>query len=237
MNPRPRVLLLEDDPPIQTLVELALDELPIELICRESIADALETLRSGPVQVLITDLTLPDGSGLELLEKLQREPALRGSARLMVFSAGLHPEVQARLTALGVWRTLIKPSPMEELAEAVSAALEIDAATPGGGTAEADVIASQFGGNQALFEAFRARCLAQYPRDLEAGDLALRQQDAPALQLLAYSLRGSARKLGLVAMAQSARALEDACDDKLTVDWAEVMRLWRSLRGQMLTFS
>lgn len=237
MNPRPHVLLVEDDPPIQTLVELALDELPIELRCCETIADALQTLRSGPVQMLITDLTLPDGSGLELLEQLQRQPALRGSARLVVFSAGLHPEMQARLAALGVWRMISKPSPMQELAEAVSTGLWLGTEASGRSAAavapDAAIVASQFGGSQALFDEFRARSVAQFPRDLEAGDLALRQQDGPALQQLAHGLKDIARKLGLNAVARQARALEDACDDKLSVDWAEAMRLWRGLREQL----
>lgn len=229
MSERPRVLLVEDDPPIQTLVELALDQLPIELMCCETIMGALDALQRAPARVLITDLSLPDGSGVELLELLQRQPALRGSARLIVFSAGLHPEIQARLAALDVWRMIPKPSPMQTLAEAVSDALGLSADA----SAEAAVVDSQSGGGQDFLDASRASCLARFPQEIEAGDRAVRQRDRRALQQLAGGLKEAMRKPGNAATAQWARALEDACDDDLSVDWVEVLRMWRKLREQM----
>lgn len=66
---------------------------------------------------------LPGESGQALVERLTADPALRGSARVAVFSAGLTPEVRDRLGALGVWRLLSKPVSLAELEGCVREAI------------------------------------------------------------------------------------------------------------------
>ena len=74
-----RILLVEDNPRHAQLLEAALGEAgvayagapPYELVTTASVAQCLERLGAGPVSVVLLDLTLPDGSGLEALLRVR----------------------------------------------------------------------------------------------------------------------------------------------------------------------
>jgi CheY-like chemotaxis protein len=119
----PRVLLVDDDAAVRRLVALALDGQPIELLCCADGAAALAVLQAGPVQVLVTDLMMPGVSGLELLRRLAREPALRQGAELVAFSAGIDPGMRQQLQSLGVRRMLAKPVSLQSLEDVVMEAV------------------------------------------------------------------------------------------------------------------
>jgi len=229
--PLPRVLLVEDDPSLQRFVQLALEELPITLLICGSVAEALAELARAPVALLITDLMLPDRSGLELLEQLRREPALRGAARLAVFSAGLLPDVRLQLRSLDVWRMLAKPCSIMALEACVLEALQASTGTAAAPKKPRPVVVdSHFGGNAALYEAFRASCQQQFVHDVRAGDLACEQGESQALRRLAHSLKSVLESLGHDEAADLARALETRAHQG---DWALARPLWQALRGAL----
>lgn len=230
----PRVLLVEDDPSLQRFVEMALELMPLELRCCDSVGAAIQLLQQSPVALIVTDLLLPDGSGRELLVRLNAEPALRGQARVVVFSAGLGDTVRAELLALGAWRLLAKPCSLDELEQCVSEGL---AGTHDGATATpaaSDPVHSHFGGNAALYQAFRASCLAQFAHDIEAGESACRSTDAQALRRLAHSLKSVLLTLGHDGESAQAAALETAAE---AADWPQARPLWRSLRERLCALS
>jgi CheY-like chemotaxis protein len=237
------VLLVDDDAALRKLVTMVLEVLDIELVVCTNGADALAALQAAPVQLLITDLMMPGVSGYDLLQALADTPALRGNARVMVFSAGLDAAARARLAPLGVWRLLGKPVSVRALEAGVREALALsagEAAGPDGapsdgpaGSAAADeasaeqaAIARYFGGQAALFAAYRADCLAQFTHDLQAGDQALAVKDAAALRRLAHNLKSVLRMLGREAAAGQAQALEAAAAGQ---DWNGMAEGWRGL--------
>jgi DNA-binding response OmpR family regulator len=209
----PRVLLVEDDPSLQRFVELALEGMPLALRCCATVAEAIVLLRSDRYALIITDLLLPDASGRDLLARLQQEPELRGSARCAVFSAGLDDAAKrTELMALGAWRLLSKPCSLDELESLVNEALQGAVAAAPALRATADPVLSHFGGNEALFRAFRASCLQQFEHDLTLGDAACSASDAPALQRLAHSLKSVLLSLGHEHESQLARQLESLAE-------------------------
>ncbi len=230
MPARPRVLLVEDDPAIRRLVELALEDEALALECCADGLQALERLSRGPVRLLITDLMMPGLSGLELLERLQAEPGLRAGARLAVFSAGLSEERRARLAALGVEAFFDKPVAIAALIGGVHDLLEPE---QGSSPHQERALREQFGGDTALYQAFRASCLAQWPADLKAGFEACAAADLQGLHRLAHNLKGSLRLLGETRLAEQALALERACaastESAATPDWALLRLGWTPL--------
>jgi CheY-like chemotaxis protein len=238
---RPRVVVADDDAAIRRLVELALEDLEIELVCCADGDEALAALREAPARLLITDLMMPGLSGYALLQRLADDPALRAGARLAVFSAGLHAQAQARLAGLPVWRLIDKPVSVVVLAEAVQAALAEDdapaspavppaalaTASPEG---EAAAVAAHFAGDAALYRGFRDGCLDQFPADLRAGDTALATRDGPALRRVAHSLKSVLLLLGEVEASAVARRLEHAAE---AGDWAACDSPWRDLRAAL----
>ena len=71
-----RLLLVEDGPDYAMLVKEMLREafdVGVELSYRSRVSDAGAVLRAGGIDCVLLDLTLPDASGLEALEKVQHE--------------------------------------------------------------------------------------------------------------------------------------------------------------------
>lgn len=243
MTERPRVLLVDDDAAIRRLVTMALEDEALQLISCADAHAALAVLREAPVALLITDLMMPGLSGFDLLERLRGEPALRGSATLVAFSAGLNAERAERLQALGVQTLLDKPVAIARLLAVVRDALGAragsgDAGPVGDGQGEApaaDAVPAAFGGDAALYRAFRQACLAQYPLDLVAGEAAIAQGDAMALRRVVHNLKGSLRTLGVDALAEAALRIEQglAADG----DLSPARRLaWQALRDDVQRF-
>lgn len=224
---RPRVLLVDDDTSIRRFVALALDDLDIDLITCASVPEALEVLRHGSVQLLVTDLMMPGVSGLDLLQRLADDPTLRGGARLAIFSAGLNAATQQHLDRFDIWRQLSKPISVSALEQCVAQAVGPDPATaapptppapeegsldaPALDDAERAAIEQHFGGDLGLFLAFRASCIGQFAVDLRTGDDALARGDLVALRHLAHSLKSVLLTLGHPHASEIARQLERAC--------------------------
>ena len=200
---RPRLLLVDDDASLRRLVELALEDLDLELLGCASVAAAREHLRQAPVDLLITDLMMPGESGLDLLRELAADATRLGTARRVVFSAGLNASLQDELAGLGVWRQLHKPVPLSVLEDCVREALAAPAAAApdaasavAGSAAVADVVHRLFGGDRRLYDDFRRQAVQQFADDLQAGDRALDGADWTALRHLAHGLKSVWRLLG-----------------------------------------
>ncbi|CAN7345084.1 response regulator [Rhizobacter sp. LjRoot28] len=212
---RPRVVLVEDDPSVRRFVEMALEELPIELVSCGDVAQARAALQQRPAALVITDLMLPGESGLSLIESLANDQRLRAGARIAVFSAGVGAGVQARLESLAVWRILSKPVSLATLEacvqDAISPAPGRPEAVSGGSaasSAEPDVVASHFEGDRALYDAYREACLRQFEADIQEGDTAVSRADWPCLERLAHNLKTVLITLGDADAGEMARALE-----------------------------
>jgi len=231
---RPCVLLIEDDLSLQRLVVAALEELPLDLIAVSSVDEGLAVLAGKPVNLILTDLMMPVRSGFDLIDALAADPALRGDAKLVVFSAGLDPQVRRRLTRPDVWRLLLKPCSLLELEDCVRSALSIgdDISTspavivdPAG-----DAIDVYFGGNAALYHAFRASCVTQFRADIAAGDDAIATNRLPALHHLAHSLKSVLLTLGHPIDSEQAMGLEDLCE---AGDARRAAASWSVLRARL----
>ena len=111
---RPRVLVVEDEAPLRELVVVTLGD---AFACEE--ADdgeaALAAMRVAPPELVILDVMLPGRSGLEVLQEMRAERALK-KVPVVVVSAWQAPKDVARALAAGADRFLGKPFRVEELA-------------------------------------------------------------------------------------------------------------------------
>ena len=77
------ILLGEDDPALGRGVALALAGAEVEVSLRECFASGAEAVAAGGWDLIILDVNLPDGSGLELLRKIR----LRGGTPVILLTA------------------------------------------------------------------------------------------------------------------------------------------------------
>lgn len=73
---RKQILLLEDDPALGQGIRLALQTEDLQIHVSRTLAEAKERLASAAYDLMILDINLPDGSGLELLTEIRRNSSL-----------------------------------------------------------------------------------------------------------------------------------------------------------------
>ncbi|MFN5158487.1 MAG: response regulator [Betaproteobacteria bacterium] len=236
---RPRVVFVDDDATIRRFVAMALEDLPVDVVTCADAGAARAALREAPAALLLTDLMMPGEDGFALLASVVADPALRAGARLALFSAGLNATTRSRLQSLDVWRELGKPVSTGELLDCVAGASGLlpGVQTPVAsalGAAEQQVVDRQFGGDAALYLAFREEALRQFEADGLALARAVEAADWPALRRQAHSLKGALATLGDDDGAALARQLEaGAARD----DGAACRAAWPALRRHLESLS
>ena len=66
-----RVLVVDDDRAVRTALSVNLRKAECEVSLASSVSEALQLLRESPFDVLLTDVNMPDGSGMSLLEEVR----------------------------------------------------------------------------------------------------------------------------------------------------------------------
>ena len=113
-----RVVLVDDHPIVISGIRAALPKEPsIEVVGQAgSLAEARHVLSTTPCDVVLLDLRLPDGSGIELLDEYRD---LEGPA-FLVLSSFLNEEYVSAAVALGASGFLLKTGPVDELIASIN---------------------------------------------------------------------------------------------------------------------
>ncbi len=154
--PRPpaHILVVDDEPDLRTLYELTLLREGYQIVAAGSLAEARDSLRQSTFDLLITDMRLPDGLGLELIQELGSQGR---SERTVVVTAYGSAENAVEALKQGAFDYLTKPVDLKQLRTVVATALQAAnqsatalPATPGPHTAADTVLAPVSRGGQAL---------------------------------------------------------------------------------------
>jgi len=127
----PRVLLLEDDPAIARTVAFALEREGFAVLHVLLVREAMAQLRAGRHDLLLLDVGLPDGNGIDLCRELRRsaDARLRVLPVLMLTARG--EEIDRVLgLEMGADDYLTKPFSPREMVARVRALLRRAALSP-----------------------------------------------------------------------------------------------------------
>ncbi|MGH8396963.1 MAG: sigma-54-dependent transcriptional regulator [Gammaproteobacteria bacterium] len=122
MNSRPLALIVDDEPAIRELLQLTLDRMDVDSTTAGTLAEARALVQSRPVDICLTDMQMPDGSGLELVEYIQQN-----LPQVPVAVITAHGNVETAVQALkcGAFDFVSKPLDIGYLRNLVSAALKL----------------------------------------------------------------------------------------------------------------
>ena len=126
-----RVLLIDDDSRLTTMVGDYLRRSGFEVDAAGSLAAGREKLKSSTYDALLLDLMLPDGDGLDLTRELRADTRTRRLPLLMLTARG---EPMDRIVGLEIGADDYLPKPFEprELLARVKALLRRAAPDPAG---------------------------------------------------------------------------------------------------------
>jgi DNA-binding NtrC family response regulator len=114
-----RILVVDDDTAMREMMALALRKEGFDVHLAASADDARQLMDSTKFDIIVTDIYLGDGTGLELLEHCREACP---EARVILVTAHGTVETAASARRLGVFDYLAKPFEVESLVERVHAA-------------------------------------------------------------------------------------------------------------------
>src|SRR5437667_3873488 len=119
---QPKVLVVDDEPDLLELLELTLSRMGLDTTRAESVNDALRLLDREPFDLCLTDMRLPDGEGLRVVEYITQKAIDVPVAVITAF--GSAENAVAALKA-GAFDYLSKPVALEQLRALVKQALKV----------------------------------------------------------------------------------------------------------------
>jgi CheY-like chemotaxis protein len=110
---KPHILIVDDSADVTGALRVLFEETGNDVSVANTIRDAVAAAEARAVDVMLLDLTLPDGDGLTVLAAMRARAA---EPRVTAALTGrAEPEVAARCTAAGCRAVLVKPVPIAEL--------------------------------------------------------------------------------------------------------------------------
>lgn len=130
-----QVLIVDDERAFLTILSQGLQghEQDFGIITAENGKAAVEVLRRQPVDLLVTDIKMPQMDGFELLEYMKSN---HPGVPVMLMTAFGTQEMEARGRALGARQYLEKPFDVDTLVQKIRSELERELATDSGGGAD-----------------------------------------------------------------------------------------------------
>ncbi len=112
---KPRILVVDDDGPILTLMRALLREYGFEAVIAGSGAQALELARAQPPNLILLDIHMPGMSGAEVIRALHGD----GLARVPILILSGDPITAASIAELGATGAVQKPFDVPALIETI----------------------------------------------------------------------------------------------------------------------
>ncbi len=151
-TPRPaQILVIDDEPDLRTLYELTLLREGYRVEAAGSVSEAWQYLEAGRFDAVITDMRLPDGQGMEIIHRIQKD---QRSERCVVMTAYGSAENAVEALKAGAFDYLTKPVDLKQFRAVVASAVQARQAMPAparavqaapAGTLDAPVMASGTG--------------------------------------------------------------------------------------------
>ncbi len=119
---KPTALVIDDEPDIRELLSITLDRMDIATRTAEDVASAKRMLTGNTYDLCLTDMRLPDGDGLELVEWIQQEAP---GTPVAVITAHGSVETAVKALKVGAFDFVSKPLDLNDLRKLVTAALRL----------------------------------------------------------------------------------------------------------------
>jgi PAS domain S-box-containing protein len=116
-----RILIVDDEETLCYFLKESLEEKGYRTVAVHTAADGLTQLASQPVDLVLLDLKLPDGEGLDVLQEIRK---VDGDLPVIVLTGHAAVDSAVRAMKLGAYDYLEKPINLAQLSSSVAEALD-----------------------------------------------------------------------------------------------------------------
>ena len=122
MTPEIRALIIDDEPDIRQLLTLTLSRMGLECDTAADIKSAMALLNQHPYALCLTDMRLPDGSGIDLVHKISRDHANTPVAMITAYG---NVETAVEALKAGAFDFISKPIELDNLRQIIRSAIKL----------------------------------------------------------------------------------------------------------------
>ncbi len=117
----PRVLVVDDDPEVKSTMASLLSRQDIPYHLSQDMVSTRQALQEASFDLILLDVGLPDGNGLDLLPEIK---VLENAPEVIILTGRGDSEGAELAIERGVWDYLLKPSSIKEIKLSISRALK-----------------------------------------------------------------------------------------------------------------
>ncbi len=117
-NKSRRLLLIEDDDDLTQALQSLLQRKGFEVLKAQSVADGLANFLEFDPDIILSDLLLPDGSGIDILKHIRK--ISDNSRPYVFFMTGYTDLLERDLIRAGATKLFLKPLQIQEFVEAAN---------------------------------------------------------------------------------------------------------------------
>ncbi|WP_020410255.1 sigma-54-dependent transcriptional regulator [Hahella ganghwensis] len=121
-----KVLIVDDEPDIRALIEITLNRMQLKTVAAENVTQALEKLAGEKFDLVLTDMNMPDGNGIDLVAHIQKNHPATPVAVITAYGS-----IDTAISALkaGAFDFVSKPVDLARLRELVNSAIKLQPET------------------------------------------------------------------------------------------------------------
>ncbi|WP_322487464.1 ATP-binding protein [Chloroflexus sp.] len=123
-EPQPLVLVVDDEPNVRTVLVRILQRHRMRVLAASDGVEALELVQHSRPHAVLLDLRMPDMDGLEVLQRLQAQPATATIPVVILTANDLGPDASAQAFNLGARGFLEKPVTAERLIATLTSVMQ-----------------------------------------------------------------------------------------------------------------
>ncbi len=123
MKNKLEILIVDDEPDIRELLEITIGRMGLKTAAADSVAAALTLLKKHEFALCLTDMKLPDGNGMEIIQHIQQHAPQTPVAMITAFG-----NVETAIGALkaGAFDFITKPIDLERLRSLIQTSLRLE---------------------------------------------------------------------------------------------------------------
>jgi two-component system response regulator PilR (NtrC family) len=201
----PRILVIDDEADLRELLEITLVKMGLDVDSASTVREARAKLGQHAYALVLTDMRLPDGTGLELVREVAGQG--RGTPIAVITAYGSADNAVIALKA-GAFDYVSKPVVLDDLRVMVRSALRLSETAPGQPQdAGEDGAASRLLGRSAAMQALRAQ-IARLARS--QAPIAINGESGSGKELAAREIHAQSARAGKPFVAVNCGAIPEA---------------------------